>query len=318
LIDEHLPGEPGWLRTMFFFVYTFHMPLFFLLSGLLVANRLERGPKLFFVDVAKSILWPYCLWSIIQFSIMTALSSLLNHPLDPYLKTILSIPFAPIAQFWFLYALFLLHMLACVLVPRIGKESFFLACLALTSLADMHLVPVHSLAMTAHNAMFYGLGVMIGSERASDMIVHRPVLVRSVALPALMAVMFAAAFFYGSGPATRLAVKAASDSAAVADIAWSTAFIALAVTGLTATIALASVLSGPIGAFFVYVGQRTLPIYILHIMAIAGTRIVLGHFLHITSINLVLPTICVAGLVLPLIAYEIARRLRLAPILGLR
>jgi fucose 4-O-acetylase-like acetyltransferase len=317
LIDEHLATEPGWLRTMFFFVYTFHMPLFFFLSGLLVANRVARGPKTFFIDIVRSLLWPYCLWSIIQFSIMTALGGLLNHPVDPYVKTILLIPINPIAQFWFIYALLLLHMLACVLVPRIGKQAFFLACLALTSLVDLHLIPVHSFAMTAHNAMFYGLGVLIGSARASDMIANRPAVIRALVLPGLMLAMFAASFFYGVGPDTRLAVKSAFDSAAVADIAWSTAFVALAVVGLTAVIALASVIGGPLGAFLVYVGQRTLPIYILHIMAIAGTRIVLGHVLHITSVNLVLPAICAAGLMLPLIAYKIARRLKLAPVLGL-
>ena len=47
LIDAQPRSVPSEFRELFFLIYTVHMPLFFLLSGLLVGRRLEKGAWLF-------------------------------------------------------------------------------------------------------------------------------------------------------------------------------------------------------------------------------------------------------------------------------
>jgi fucose 4-O-acetylase-like acetyltransferase len=135
LIDSKLGANQDVFRQLFFAIYTFHMPLFFLLSGLMVTKRLEKGQGIFLRGLIPSIIWPYFLWSVIQFSIIYALGSLVNRPAESYWPVILSLPWSTVSQFWFLYALFWMHILSVLLIPRLGREGFVLLALALKSLA---------------------------------------------------------------------------------------------------------------------------------------------------------------------------------------
>ena len=78
LIDSPLGDGQDTFRRIFFAIYSFHMPLFFLLSGLLVTQRLERGAAPFARALLPTIVWPYFLWSVIQFSLIFALGNLVN------------------------------------------------------------------------------------------------------------------------------------------------------------------------------------------------------------------------------------------------
>ena len=60
-----------------------------------------------------------------------------------------------------------------------------------------------------------------------------------------------------------------------------------------------------------------MPIYILHVLFVAGTRIVLVKLLHIDNILIVLPLLLMAGIGGPLIANIVLIRMRLARPLGL-
>ncbi len=47
-------------------LYTFHMPLFFFLTGLNAPHSLQRGPKSFLAAKGWTIAYPYMLWSLLQ------------------------------------------------------------------------------------------------------------------------------------------------------------------------------------------------------------------------------------------------------------
>ena len=92
IIDGPGGQSMPWLRYAFLALYTFHMPVFFFLAGLFVVERLERGTAAFLKAILITIVYPYFLWSIIQFSLIYASGSLVNHPVETYWATIIALP----------------------------------------------------------------------------------------------------------------------------------------------------------------------------------------------------------------------------------
>lgn len=85
-------AEPGWAYTI---IHTFHMPLFFFISGYLMVPSLKRPFKEFASRKFARILLPALMWSLV-FLIL----KLPSH-LDPLTKVIKSF-----MDIWFLYVLF--------------------------------------------------------------------------------------------------------------------------------------------------------------------------------------------------------------------
>jgi len=103
-------------------VYSFHMPLFFFLSGLFFLESLKkRGGRQLILSKVDTIVYPYVLWSIVQGSVEAALSKFTNGKVT--WGEVLAFPWAPRAQFWFLYALLLIFVLATILFSVLPKRS---------------------------------------------------------------------------------------------------------------------------------------------------------------------------------------------------
>lgn len=315
LIDSILGSNFDLGRRAFFAVYTFHMPLFLMLSGMLVANRINANPAGFRRSLLTSIVWPYFLWSVIQFSIIYQLGSLVNQPVTNYEGTILSLPWHTVSQFWFLYALFLLHLLALVSLRSLGTAAFMLVCLALKPFALILPLP-EVLHLAANQAPYYGIGVCLGQAGVAGVVVDRPRWVRGIALPIVAVGLISLALNSANGFDPALAVQTAK-AAGIANLAWHLEVLPAALTGAFAVIGLASLAGHGLASMLGYLGQRTMPIFVLHIMAIAGSRIELIKFAHASNVWLVLAVTVVVGLISPLLADLVLRRLKLSRALGL-
>jgi fucose 4-O-acetylase-like acetyltransferase len=150
-------SNPLWLSD--YAIYTFHMPLFFVLAGLNVKSSLKKGTGGFLLGKLWTVAYPYFLWSAIQGSIQLHIAALapgaVNHVRSPlFMETIL---WRPIAQFWFLYALFICHMIAPFALGRkwmcllVGGGSLCLSAFG-------HGQP------TSYMLPFYILGILIGDH----------------------------------------------------------------------------------------------------------------------------------------------------------
>lgn len=108
-------------------IYAFHMPLFFFLSGLFLERSCRRGLWNFVDGKLRTILWPYFVWSLIQ-EIIRRSTAVSKEPISD-LWTIL---YKPVMQFWFLYVLFIL-LVAYALWRRCGlsQGTFVLAAFSL-------------------------------------------------------------------------------------------------------------------------------------------------------------------------------------------
>lgn len=102
--DEHL------FRLIDSVIYSFHMPLFFFLSGLFFVGSIKRrGEGGLIINKVDTIIYPYLIWSLIQGGLEYKLSGLTNF--NTSIQDIYSLLWQPHDQFWFLYALFLIFVI---------------------------------------------------------------------------------------------------------------------------------------------------------------------------------------------------------------
>src|SRR3978361_1656976 len=92
--EAHLPVNLSLVNSLYTFIYSFHMPLFFALSGLFFEKSLDRyHEKKFIINKLQTILYPFVIWSIIQTTFEVMFSAQTNTGLSPTaLYTCLFIP----------------------------------------------------------------------------------------------------------------------------------------------------------------------------------------------------------------------------------
>jgi len=96
------------------FIYSFHMPAFFFVSGMLAGRSLEKGAGAFVRDRLKTLAWPYVIWSIIDALSVVTFRRFYHHPSETPLADLLTILWNP-HGFWFLFVLFWSEIVLCVL-----------------------------------------------------------------------------------------------------------------------------------------------------------------------------------------------------------
>ncbi len=120
-------------------VYSFHMPLFFFISGMFVQQSLDnRGSKGVVLSKIDTLVYPYIIWSLCQGMIEVALSTYTNG--NATLVEVLSL-WDPRAQFWFLYVLFTTFCITC-LIYYYTKKGLLIIGLALASVAYYQSLPM--------------------------------------------------------------------------------------------------------------------------------------------------------------------------------
>jgi peptidoglycan/LPS O-acetylase OafA/YrhL len=95
--------------------------------------------------------------------------------------------------------------------------------------------------------------------------------------------------------------------------------VPVAALGILSTVSFSHLLVGlPLSRPLQYLGRLSLSIYVMHVMAGAGTRIVLSQLDFIKSPLAFLVLCTLAGLLLPLAAHQLLARLSLLELFGLR
>jgi len=271
-------------------IYSFHMPLFFFLSGMFVLRSARKPLTLFLNNKLRTIVYPYFVWSIIQSSIQVPLSSYTNKAMD--FSEIISIVYKPVMQFWFLYVLFVMFVIF-IMLHRLGTgaKGFFyvsVCCLILPSLISLGSwgVPYQ----VCRYMIYFGLGAA-----ASSRILTRP-------WPANRSVQGLVSFFCfaGLGMIVKLDWTEYGFGALIA-----------ATMGICGVVYLARVLERvESAAFLKRWGRYSLEIFVAHTLAASGFRIVLQKLLHINAPALHLIGGIACGIVIPLMVIKACQRIR--------
>jgi fucose 4-O-acetylase-like acetyltransferase len=154
-----IPMDQELYRLVDSVLYSYHMPLFFFLSGLFFFHSLKRrGPAALAANKVDTILYPYILWSLIQGLTEVWLSRYTNG--QTTLTEVFSL-WDPRAQFWFLYALFLV-LLTAILVYRRDTQPVLVGVLTIAALAYVFQAQIPSALHSDYvvkNFGFFALGV---------------------------------------------------------------------------------------------------------------------------------------------------------------
>ena len=279
-------------------IYTFHMPLFFLLSGLNVDRSLLKGRKKFIQDKLWLIAYPYFLWSLIQGCVQIALASYINSP--PTFRRLLEIAWAPIGQFWFLYALFLCHFLSMIFATRIRA----LVPIALISFACFCLYP-HALpgifSKIEYMFPFYLLGVFLG-KRESRTFIKEPLL---PLILALSVTVYTLGVYWGRVASHGTEYNLASIPACLA--------------GILMIVAISQYIEHQanwVTNAFVGLGTASMTIFVLHILVGSGARVVLRR-LGMIDLPIQVAVGTLAGIFIPLFGHKVLERYKLLTPIGL-
>ncbi len=152
-------------------IYAFHMPLFFFISGLFVQRSLAKPLNSFMLDKVYTIAYPYFVWSVIQGIFQSVGSRYTNN--SSSLVDILKIGYEPILQFWFLYTLFAIFLVYGIFNKlKLSPVLFLVFSILIYGLhiLDVSFGPWGVLYLFRRHAIYFALGAVIGSSVLTSLI----------------------------------------------------------------------------------------------------------------------------------------------------
>ena len=265
-------------------IYSFHMPLFFFLSGLFFISSLQRrGAYSLFKNKLATIFYPYIVWSILQGSIELLLSNYTNGNVT--VTQIASFLWAPRAQFWFLYALFLVSLVGILVYTKLSAKYYWLilvfATIAYINRYELVLIPLTGFVL--HNFVFFAFGIVFYQKR--ELIAKNNYFI----LPVSFLVFIILQWYFHIQ----------------LNLLYTTEKYWLALLVAICSILFVSSLSISLLRFklrwLAFLGEASLGIYVMHIIAGSGIRIILQKMLGINDIltHLVIGT--TMGVLIPLV-----------------
>lgn len=293
LIDAEVLPQTPLVAAIDRAIYAFHMPLFFLLAGLvfLASARRVTFPA-FVLSRARRLIWPLFLWTWIFFALRMCAGDYANNTLGwqefPFF------PLPPRVHFWFLWALFLILVLAAfALRSRIGAVLALLGLIAAEAHPDVR--PWTGAALT--HLPYFVAGILLTRFALLDKARRG-----GWAVPLTGATVFAIAVTIaafgsaGQGEAAKLLIGM------------------VAVLGLTLLLSTAT-LTGGIAAALRLCGRASMAIFLAHTIFSGGIRAALEMAgIHDIAIHILLSV--ALGIAGPLILDHLATRFGLRRILG--
>ena len=282
-------------------IYAFHMPLFFMLSGMFLERGIARqDAQQFLVDRLIRLVWPLVLWTCLFFAFKLLAGSHQNTPLAagdfPFF------PLPPQLHFWFLWALFLIQIALGLAAKAAGRwaqpAAFWVGLLALAIAAaswlDIPPALLRWLGPAFSDAPYVVVGVLLARVGRLPS--------RGLWGVLALGVFVAAVGFLLSQAPTRLEASLVT-------------ILAILALALAVHVAEAASPAFRAAGWLGYLGQVSMAIYLGHTIFSAAFRsLLLG--LGIDQVWVLLAVEVAVGLAGPVMLDWIARRLGLARVLG--
>lgn len=294
------------------FLYSFRMPLFFIISGLFISRSLQkRGMKLFVESRARTILYPYFVWGVLQLSIQMLFTRYTNY--HPDASSYLDLLYQPreSAQFWYLAALFnvsVLYALSKYYLKLSAVHNIVIGILFfyVSSLIYQNDINGGFGTDILHYYIFFAFGDYLSSrlldnERNQEFLQSGKLVLFTI-LP----------FLAGQAYFLLVNLRHSTPKFMHVEFYQPVAFMIIAVIGCTFIISLTFTLQ-KLGIFrwITILGRHSLYIYVAHVISFAATRILLTHFLGVRNVAIVIISGMTAGLLIPILLYKLAERLHM-------
>lgn len=273
-------------------IYSFHMPLFFFLSGLFFYQSFaKRGAKKLILSKIDTLVYPYIIWSFLQGGIEVYLSNHTNR--STTISDVLTF-WVPRGHFWYLYALVAFFAVASLFFTLFQKKYSSLLLTATTVLyLSKKFIPEQTLPQLISGFMvFFSLGIAF--------MTHPKLKIPSS--PPWLAI-YSLIFFLSQWIYHKKLLMNYNNTGIES--------LLLAIISILFLTTLSFNLSrtpNRVTKTIITIGSSSMAIYILHIICASGSRIILNEFFHLSSPSLHLLLGCTAGIAIPLIIKSMLTR----------
>ena len=293
-LSVSLPGLDVLDRVL----YSFHVPVFFFLSGMfLFRSSVDLGGGALIWKRAKRLLYPYLIWSVLQTTLEVVSSAGWQQKLAPELFQIL---YFPQAHFWFLYVLFFCGAIG------IGLQGLLVGKLRTVWV------------LVALSFIWYGMHPWLPGGPIKDIGVYLPYFAIGAWWKTMndergtmnrgcswvRAFAFAGLFLCSVLPAV------------AADLETSVFLrLPIGMLGVAAVLVTSYMICASCKVrWLTYIGRHSMAIYLIHVLAIHAVFMLVGNLVYWQAIGVAM----VVGVGLPLLFKEICGRLRVVGVFGLR
>lgn len=267
-------------------IYHFHMALFMFLSGLFVERWIHKSFKQGLKGKLQTLILPYFLWGTIQGIVMQLFSGMTNR--GQGLHQVLLLPIKPYAQFWFLYDLFFMFILYRLLRMKCSKQITVVIATIIFFISPF--IPYWEVERISHYFIFFALGGLLQSYSIKSNIPLST---------GIFIVINAIYFVVQQQHALGVEMQRFFD-------------LCLGVSGIYFIYSLTQSLNI---SSLIKIGKLSMPIYLMHLLATAGIRIILFK-LGIANLMIQLILGTVGGILLPIIGYYVINFMKLSFLFG--
>ncbi len=295
LLSAGIPHEP-WVERVRggWELFSFNMPVFFFLAGLFIVRSARKPAAQFVADRFRGMVYPYVLWSLISLIVGTFTVTYTNSGLALSPETLARLLYDPILHYWFLYGMFI-NLMVFLAVVKLGlKLRWYYALVGLlfilVEVADTQTKAFsYVFWRTANFTVYFALGVAF-SQQVRDSIANASS--RTLTLISVVGLLIWGAFVF-SGPDTLPVIQPIISG-----------------IGTLAVISVSGLLARHHAAGHIqYLGLASLEIYLAHVIAAAGVRIILVNIFNLDNMLILFVVVTLAGVYLPLLLKWITERI---------
>lgn len=299
--------------------FSFRMPLFFIVSGIFLSASLKKRGFARYVDVkARTILYPYFLWGILQITLQIIFYKYANSTRS--IQDYLYLFYQPrkIEQFWYLLALFNVSVLYVILKYILKLRISWLILIGvfmyyLSAYCHQNSIEIGFLFDVCSFFIYIIMGDLLHNIMTDEKNIR---MFQSWFVVPVLLVPFLVAQIYFLNQ--NLANSNISGYRYV-EYYQPTVFFIIAIIGCAFVVGICFLLQRLKGPKWLRVlGKHSLYIYVAHVICFATARAILINFFHITNVPFLLFIGIVSGLSIPVILYRFSVRLNLDWIFALR
>lgn len=269
------------IKYIYWLIYSFHMPLFFVLSGYAFSASLSYKK---WKTRALEIFLIYWIWSIIQFLVKFGLGGNVNMPV--HLTDLFALIYKPIPPYWYLYDLVVFVVVAAFVIKRQFNSLCTCVVTFAISLISWYFVPnLGEISSCLYYFYFFYLGIHI----CESSLVGK--FSRYHALFCLIALILAGC------------LHISNKNSFFEDYIWTTLFSMFLISLFSNLTYLKE------NVLLQKIGYYSLPIYVIHCFITAGIRIVFFKF-GVSNIMLYIIPSIVLSVLIPIGIYKLCNKRR--------
>ena len=278
-----------WLLDANEIVYSFRMPLFFILSGLFAAKSIQKRNTLASFGTYKfsTILYPYLIWGVIQIGLQIILSNYTNSSRTWFDFVLLLIQPRAIDQLWYLYALFNVSILFYLLYGTLRLSNIWMLGISILLFGLSTFVQAYSLI---HDAIYFLIFFVIGHMTSNFFLSEKNATFFHSFKPFLISfpIFWATQYYWLHNREMNIYL-----------------FAVIALIGVFFIFALSFLLSKyQVLKVIRNVGRYSLHVYLMHVLIISATRIGLMKVFGVQSTELILIIAWILGTSIPVILFS--------------